>query len=74
MLDLFNIIKGRVISQGTKISDNIWKLESCLFEIKESEEIIYVPELIKITFNVIDGVLTILEGSEDSLKFLATSI
>lgn len=76
----FKIIKERVISDGEKVRENEWKLESCSYSVVGTPdnilETIQVPGLVEVVAKTIGGNthITILKGSRDSLKFLATSI
>lgn len=80
MSNYFNTIEAKVMSKGVKVSENKWKLESCIYEVVKGvcglEERIFVPGLVHAYREPDSGSheVVILEGSEDSLKFLATSI
>lgn len=72
MLNHFNKIKETVITKGERKAQGVWQLESCTFEVVNGEERISTPGLIQVVNK--GGVITILNGSEDSFKFLANSI
>ncbi|MGV3076333.1 hypothetical protein ACEE21_14715 [Clostridium baratii] len=72
MLDNFDIAKKKIIEKGDKVDSNKWRVDRCVLSIEGDNERICAPGLIDVVLK--DGQLTILEGSEDSLKFLATSI
>ena len=64
MLNHFNKIKETVIAKGERKAQGVWQLDG--------EERISTPGLIQVVNK--GGVITILNGSEDSFKFLANSI
>ena len=70
----FNFIKKKVCSEGVKLREGVWKLDSCTYQVLEggAKERIHVSSLIDIVKS--GESYQILEGSEDSLKFLAASI
>jgi len=76
----FKIIRERVMAEGVKTRENEWKLESCSYSIAGTPgnviEKIQAPGLVEAVAKTIGGNthIDILNGSEDSLKFLATSI
>lgn len=72
MLNSFDIAKKKILEKGEKVDYNKWRVDRCVLAIEEGSERICAPGLIDVVLK--DGKLTILEGSEDSLKFLATSI
>lgn len=72
MLSYFDLAKNKILEKGEKVDQNKWVVDKCTFSIEQGVERIYVAGLI----NVVNkgGELTILEGSEDSLRFLSESI
>ena len=74
MVDCFFNIRLRVVSYGTKVSDNKWKLESCIYESLGDSEKITVPGLVEALLVDKGSRVIIVKGSEDALKFLEASI
>lgn len=72
MLNYFDVAKNKILEKGEKVDYNKWRVDRCVLSIEEGNERICAPGLIDVINK--GGQLTILEGSEDSLKFLATSI
>lgn len=72
MLDYFFNIRNKLLSKGSKVSENVWELDTCTYESMMNKEKITVPGLIDVVFS--NGVLVYITGSEDALKFLEASI
>ena len=70
----FNFIKEKVCKEGIKLREGVWKLDSCTYSVLEggAKERLHVPSLIDIVKS--GESYQIVEGSEDSLKFLSMSI
>lgn len=72
MLNYFDVAKNKILEKGDKIDNNKWKVDRCVLTIDGGNVRITAPRLIDVVCK--DGQVTILEGSEDALKFLAESI
>ena len=72
MLNNFDIAKNKILEKGIKVDYNKWRVERCILSVDGDSERICAPGLVDVINN--GGVLNFIEGSEDSLKFLATSI
>lgn len=66
-------IRNKILSKGTKVNENMWKLDSCVYESLGNKEKITAPGLVEAVL-ADTGAVVIVSGSEDALKFLEASI